>query len=324
MSFINVSSEFAPLKSVVLAQSQFCVPSEVEKCETNFLNADVANLLKKNLGLDFNKIDPIKQLDWEKEKIALKELLESYGVTVYRPRLLTDYEKQSGKKSGNGYSNFFARDPFFTIGNFLIEGNFKFAHRRKEVLPVRPIIEDLAVNKEVRYLAMPQVDISNGESSLKGPFLEGGDVLVLNKQIFVGYSGLASNLAGIKWLSQFLGHFDYEVIPVRLHPNILHLDCAMSLLRNGLMIVCEDAFLDGVPKELSNWEKIHVTMNDATNLMTNGLPINENVYITDIAFTNLIKQIEQKGIKVETIDYSTSRMLGGAFRCTTQALVREY
>ena len=39
-----------------------------------------------------------------------------------------------------------------------------------------------------------------------------------------------------------IGHFGYEVVPVRLHPHILHLDCALSLLREGLMIVCEEAF----------------------------------------------------------------------------------
>ena len=58
----------------------------------------------------------------------------------------------------------------------------------------------------------------------------------------MGYSGLASNLAGIQWLANMIGHFGYEVVPVRLHPHILHLDCALSLLREGLMIVCEEAF----------------------------------------------------------------------------------
>ena len=104
----------------------------------------------------------------------------------------------------------------------------------------------------------------------------------------MGYSGLASNLAGIQWLANMIGHFGYEVVPVRLHPHILHLDCALSLLREGLMIVCEEAFLDGLPAQLANWEKI-----------------------------------EAKGIKVEAIDYHVSRMLGGSFRCTTQALIRE-
>lgn len=85
----------------------------------------------------------------------------------------------------------------------------------------------------------------------------------------MGYSGLASNLAGIQWLANMIGHFGYEVVPVRLHPHILHLDCALSLLREGLMIVCEEAFLDGLPAQLANWEKIHVTLQEAAYLVTN-------------------------------------------------------
>lgn len=37
-----------------------------------------------------------------------------------------------------------------------------------------------------------------------------------------------------------LHHFGYEVIRVPLKNNVLHLDCALSLVRNGLMIVSED------------------------------------------------------------------------------------
>lgn len=74
---------------------------------------------------------------------------------------------------------------------------------------------------------------------------------------------------------------------------------------------------------ISKLGKIHVTLQEAAYLVTNGLPLNEETYITDQSFTTLIPQIEAKGIKVEAIDYHVSRMLGGSFRCTTQALIRE-
>ncbi len=102
----------------------------------------------------------------------------------------------------------------------------------------------------------PQPDISEGALSEAGPFIEGGDVLILGTTIFL-WATLAwqVTLAGIQWLANMIGHFGYEVVPVRLHPHILHLDCALSLLREGLMIVCEEAFLDGLPAQLANWEK---------------------------------------------------------------------
>ena len=39
-----VESEFAPLKRVILAQSQFYIPKEKENAETNFLSEDLPKL----------------------------------------------------------------------------------------------------------------------------------------------------------------------------------------------------------------------------------------------------------------------------------------
>ena len=99
-------------------------------------------------------------------------------------------------------------------------------------------------------------DISDAEA---GPFLEGGDVLVYNKQVFVGNSGYGSNAAGIEWLRNYLAPYGYEVTEVRLQGNILHLDCAMSLVREGLMIVCEESFADGIPEPFQAWDRIRVS-----------------------------------------------------------------
>ncbi|EOH95917.1 amidinotransferase [Enterococcus moraviensis ATCC BAA-383] len=316
-----VESEFAPLKRVVLAQSQFCLPEKENELDTSFLSEKNLDLFRNKVG-DIADLYPEMQLKWENEKEQMSQLLTSYGVEVIRPRMLTKHEKELGKKSGHGYANFFSRDPFFTIGHFIIEGNLRFTHRRLEGLPIRAILLEESNHPEAIYAAVPQPDISQGIESETGPFLEGGDVLVYGKTIFVGYSGLASNLNGINWLKSFLAHWDYTIVPVRLHPEILHLDCALSMVKEGLMIYCEEAFLDGLPQELNAWDKINVSLKEASVLMTNGLPLNESVYITDQSFTKLIADLEKQGMKVETLDYEISRIFGGSFRCTTQALLR--
>ncbi|WP_253278930.1 hypothetical protein [Psychrobacillus sp. FJAT-21963] len=45
------------------------------------------------------------------------------------------------------------------------------------------------------------------------------------------------------------------------------------------MIVCEEALLDGISEQYKDWDRIYVTSEDSSRLATNGLPINENVYI---------------------------------------------
>jgi N-dimethylarginine dimethylaminohydrolase len=312
---VFVASEFAPLRRVVLAQSEFGIPNSISAEEGRFLVDDVNKVDEHTFGKDFSVAFPQEQKLWEIERESLRLVLEKYGVEVLRPRLLEDAEKQD---FDNGYSNFFVRDPFFTIGAQLIEGSLRLKHRRKEVFPVRDIL--IANSEEGYYVATPQ---PNAVDKTVGPFLEGGDVLVLGKQIFVGASGLASDKLGYSWLKAYLTHFGYSVEFVPLHPDILHLDCALSLVNEELIIVCEEALLEGIPATLKHCAKINVSLDDASRLATNGLPINETTYIMDPAFEWIGNELEKRGITIEYIDFAISRSLGGSFRCSTQPLLRK-
>lgn len=321
MDGIFVKSEFAPLKRVMMAQSEFSFPARAGLEQAEFLTQESRALYsKKNiLGKSHNEAFPLRQLAWESERQNLKKVLEKYEIEVMIPRLLTNYEKEVGKT--DGYSNFFVRDPFFTLGKLLIEGSLRLSHRRNEVLPVRDLLIKESNKNKCLYLSIPKPDTSNVKEEV-GPFLEGGDILVLNKTLFVGNSGLATNKAGINWLGKLVSNFEYQVVEVPLHHQILHLDCVISLVREGLMIVCEEALLEGIPKQFENWDKIFVTLADASRLATNGLAINEDVYITDPEFKFIGNELEKRGIKVEYIDFKISRSFGGSFRCTTQPLLR--
>lgn len=303
-SKIFVESEFAPLKRVVLTQSEA-------------YNSDGSNFLS-----------PDDQRKYEKERENLRVVLEKYGVEILRPRLLTPTEIKLGTvKNGftdaTGTCNFFVRDPFFTIGDNIIEGAFKSTWRRIEVLPIRDTLIKESLKNKNYYVSIPQTDVSQGVTSDIGPFLEGGDVLVYGKTVFVGNSGQASNDAGINWLRNYLTHFGYKVVEVKLDKETLHLDCALSLVKEGLLIACDDALPEGLPDELKSWDKITVSYDDAKELATNGLPINEKVYITDPVFKNTVgKELEKRGINVEYVDFEISRSFGGAFRCSTQPLLR--
>lgn len=323
MDTIIVKSEFAPLKKVVLTQSEFIFPEkEDSNNDGSFLNEESLNLYSgiDTAGKDYRDIFPDRQIQWEKERQELRNVLEKYGVKVLLPRLLTDYEKSISKDFG--CCNFFVRDPFFTIGSSIIEGSLRFFHRRNEIFPIRDILTTEAYNSDAFYVSVPKPDISEGFHSELGPFLEGGDVLVLNKTIFVGNSGQASNHNGYLWLKSYLSHWGYDVIQVPLRKEVLHLDCALSLVREGLMIVCEEAFLNGIPALLADWDKISVPFKDISHLAINGLPINESTYVLDPQFEYIAEQLRARGITVEYVDFKISRSFGGSFRCSTQPLIR--
>lgn len=322
---VYVESEFAPLRKVVLTQSELIFPGKEDNADDYaFLPEEILHLYDgiEIEGKNYKDVFPLRQQQWEQERENLKNILEKYGVEVLRPRLLTDYEKEFNKEQG--CANFFARDPFFTVGSSVIEGSLRFFHRRNEIFPIRNILIEQTYDSNAHYVSVPQADISQGIDSEAGPFLEGGDILVLGKTVFVGNSGLASNRNGYRWLKSYLSHEDYQVIEVPLKKDVLHLDCALSLVREGLMIVCEEAMPNGIPEPLKSWDRISVPHKDLTHLAINGLPVNEEVYITDPKFEYIIEELQKRNIHVELIDFQISRSLGGSFRCSTQPLNRTY
>ena len=140
----------------------------------------------------------------------------------------------------------------------------------------------------------------------------------------VGNLGLASNNKGYLWLKSYLSHWDYHVMEVPLRKEVLHLDCALSLVREGLMIVCEEALPNGIPEPLKSWDRISVPCEDLTHLAVNGLPVNEQVYITDSKFEYIARELQKRHIYIELVDFQIFRSLGGSFRCSTQPLNRSY
>ncbi|MEU3271425.1 hypothetical protein ABZ639_11295 [Saccharomonospora sp. NPDC006951] len=320
MDEVYVESEFAPLRTVVLARSEVAIPiSAATSADSRFL---AEGWQRNPVGKDMRDGAPERQAAWERERDRFREVLEAHGVRVLRPRPLSDREKAEAGE--DGYANFFARDPFFTIGDQVIEASMRFRHRRREVLPIRDVLLDHVLPSECGYVALPMPEIPEpGDATLGGgPFLEGGDVLVLGSHVFVGDSGLASNRLGARWLAKYLAPHGYTVERVRLHERILHLDCALGLVREGLLVVCEEALLDGVPSILADWDRVPVSFEEATALATNGLPLDPGSYVTDPAFAGVGERLAARGIHVEYVDFSITRSLGGSFRCSTQPLLR--
>ncbi|MBP2191479.1 dimethylarginine dimethylaminohydrolase family protein [Nocardia goodfellowii] len=318
---VRVDSEFAPLRSVVVSQSEFRAPASAAILGHSMpVEPSAVEILEAVWGKDFGEVYSEKQAAWEAERDELAAVLTRYGVEVLRPRLFDDAEKAAAGETG--YANFFVRDPWFTVGEHVIEGVLQFPHRRMEVLPSRQLLLDRVLPSAARYVSLPQPEAAPLGHPGAGPFLEGGDVLVLGTEVFVGCSGMATNELGYRWLAKYLTPFGFTVSKVELPAHVLHLDCAISLIRDGLMIACPARLPAGLPAALRDWEQIEVSEDEAAAMGTNGLPIDSRTYITDPEFERVGKELEARGITVEYIDFSVSRLFGGAFRCSTQPLLR--
>ena len=108
---------------------------------------------------------------------------------------------------------------------------------------------------------------------------------------------------------------------------MLHLDCVLSVPRNGLAIVCEEAFVDGLPEHIKSWDLIRVDIESVRRLAVNGIPVDSKNYLMSFNDHNdnryLQSELEKRDIKVHRVFFGTHNGQGGSLRCATQPLVRK-
>ncbi len=185
------------------------------------------------------------------------KLLTQHGVKVSRPVKLT--REQAVLNFGEEYvrlagvSQQYTRDPVMVIGDHVIENTMGSLYRRADILGLTSLLLGRVPPSGASWVSMPAADYSAmlaGGQFDKGKCaaIEGGDVIVLGKKVFVGNSRNAatgSSEPGYRWLKSYLKPHGYDVELVRLAEDILHLDVALSAPR--FWIAC------GVSRGLFGW-----------------------------------------------------------------------
>ena len=242
----------------------------------------------------------------------LKKILIKYGVKVHE--LDTEDTNQ-----------IFARD----LG-FVIEDNFFVS----SIIPDR--------EKELNGLRSLLGKVKNVIKLPKSAHIEGGDVVVTEDHVFIGYYDkndyksqitARTNKKAIKIMKELIKKkevFPIELIKSSIKPslNALHLDCCFQPLSRNKAVMCKEAFANKIELNflISYYgEKniFNVTLDEMSKLYCNFFSINENTVITDKRFKRLIDWFNDIGLNVEKLDFSEISKLGGLFRCCTLPLMRE-
>ena len=253
----------------------------------------------------------------ERQVDALAELVAREGVTVHRPRRLEGEERTFLAPNGEG-AQLFPRDGMIVIGHHVIDASLRLLCRQRERYGLRPLIRNAVQQHGARWSSVPL----GSPGGVDGPFLEGGDTLLNGREIYVGISGCASDLAGADWLQALLGE-EYRVIPVPMRSNVLHLDCAMALINRGLLVYCPEKLIDGLPMSLRDWDKVAVSVDEANRMATNGLVLEEGRVIVDADNVRVITELRKRKVDVIPLPFDGPISTGGGLRCAHHPLLRE-
>jgi len=282
-----------------------------------WLTPDGAAFCRAHVGQRLIDVDPARAKLIEDQADALAELVARQGVTVHRPERLKGEERTFMAPNGEG-AQLFPRDGMIVVGHHVIDASLRLKCRQRERFGLRPIIQQVVQQRGARWSSVPL----GSPGCVDGPFLEGGDTLLNGYEIYVGISGCASDLAGADWLQALLGD-RYRVIPVALRSNVLHLDCAMALVKPGLLIYCPQKLIDGLPMSLRDWDKIEVSVEEATLLATNCLVLEEGHAIVDADNARVIDELKRRKVEVIPLSFDGPIATGGGLRCAHHPLLRE-
>lgn len=321
-SKVYVQYEWDKLEEVILGSPKMLtVPGYYPTVEFGFnYSKDNENWMKKYGGIPLEISDKSFYDKLVFQSNNLERVLKENGVTVHRldPEMLSKEELEYMQNLEKGFNFLYPRDPVIVIGNRVIETSLKIPMRAREKFIIRKIFEPfLEKDKNIQYVAAPSVSPSFKENEI---YLEGGDVLLNGKEIYVGFSGNATSVEGIKWLQRYLGN-SYKVYQIDIK-NFQHLDCVMSLVRPGLGIIVRDAFTGDLPDTLKKWDFIEVPVEDANHLAANIFVLEKNKVIIDERYVYLKNELEKRGVTVITVPFDALSQMGGGFRCSHHPIRR--
>lgn len=236
-------------------------------------------------------------------ELALFEAaLKKAGAKVFRPENLI------------GVEQIFTRDIGFVIDDKFVVANMREPVRQKEFPGIELVLSGI-LDSQIVHLP-------------KGALVEGGDVIVCNKHLFVGISK-RTNWAGYEYLKKEFPSKEVHALPLEVTDspitNILHLDCAFQPVGEKSCIIYEDGFKSR-PEILyqlfSKEDMISVSLEEKQSMFPNVFSVAPKKVIIEENFVRLKEELNAKGIATVDVKFKETSKLSGLLRCSTLPLRR--
>ena len=300
---VKILDETSPLESVILGTAKDFggVPSLDKTYDPKSKEHIIA-------GSFPNEDDLISEME------EVVHVFEKYGVKVYRPDIIKDYNQ------------IFSRDIALVIEDKLVVPCVT-PLRKKESEGINYIID------QVDNILLPD----------EHERLEGGDIILWKDHIFIGYSKepdfsyyytSRTNEAGVRYLKRNFPNwkiraFELQKSDENPRKNALHLDCCFQPLSKDKAVIYPRGFKHQSDVEFlidffGSSNVLEISKEEMYEMNSNFFSISPEVVISDSSFHRLNGYFQSWGLKVEKIKYREVAKMEGLFRCTTIPLRRTY
>jgi N-dimethylarginine dimethylaminohydrolase len=301
---LHVQDETSRLRAVVLGTAESNGPTP--KAEEAY---DPKSLEHIKAGTYPIEADMVPEMN------AFETVLKKYGVTVFRPQLIPDYNQ------------IFTRDIGFVIDDVFIKSNI-LPDRERELDAIQYVINQIQPTQVVR----PPEEVH----------IEGGDVMLWENYIFVGtykgsdykdYITARTNMQGVEYLrklfpNKIVKEFDLVKSKIEARDNALHLDCCFQPVGKDKAIIYKRGFREEADYlfllQLFGKDNLfHIKRKEMYHMYSNVFSIAPDVVVSEQKFTRLNNWLRKNGFTVEEIPYAEIAKQEGLLRCSTLPLIRE-
>src|SRR5882724_7312969 len=235
-----------------------------------------------NCALTFVARQPVDLAKAQAQHRAYEQLLEKLGARVISLPAEPDLP-----------DSMFVEDPAIVLDELAVIFPLGTETRRREA---PALSQALSKFRKLESITLPGT-------------LEGGDVLLIGRKLFVGLSR-RSNTEGIRQLAAILAPHNYEVVAVPV-TGCLHLKSAVTHLgRNTLL--ANRAWFDGAPLAGHEWIEVHPAEPHAAN----GLALGGTI-IFPASFPRTRARIEARGFHVTPLDISELQKAESGLTCSS-------
>ena len=142
--------------------------------------------------------------------------------------------------------------------------------------------------------------------------VDGGDVLVLGKNIYIGIS-TRSNDSAVRQLQELLAKYGYTVTAVEMH-DCLHLKTALTKVDDKTLLINPN-WVDTSHFKGFDW----IEVDPSEPVAANCLPVGDRI-IFPTAFPKTRQKLEQKGYKIQAVNVAELAKAEGAVTCCSLVL----
>ena len=142
--------------------------------------------------------------------------------------------------------------------------------------------------------------------------VDGGDVLVLGKNIYIGISTRSNDVA-IHQIQELLAKYGYTVTAVEMH-DCLHLKTALTKVDDKTLLINPN-WVDTSHFKGFDW----IEVDPSEPFAANCLPVGDGI-IFPTAFPKTKQKLEQKGYKIQAVNVAELTKAEGAVTCCSLVL----